>query len=83
MQPGVSIAVSEEFLQAVAERAAALVRQSLNERRWLYGARAAAEYLNWPVKRVYERTAAGTLPCHKDGSRLMFDTAELDRVIRG
>jgi excisionase family DNA binding protein len=50
--------------------------------RWLYGAKAAAAYLGWPAKRVTNKVAAGTLPHHRSGSRLMFSTAELDRCVR-
>jgi hypothetical protein len=50
--------------------------------RWLYGAKAAADYLDWPVKRVNNKVATGQCPHHRNGGRLMFNTAELDRSVR-
>jgi hypothetical protein len=50
--------------------------------RWLYGAKAAADYLGWPVKRVNNRVGTGELAHHRNGGRLMFNTAELDRGVR-
>jgi hypothetical protein len=79
----VELQVPDEFIEAVARRVAQILAVSHTEARWLYVAQAAADYLSWPVKRVYERSAAQELPSHKDGGRLMFNTAELDRHVRG
>ena len=43
---------------------------------WLAGAAAAAEYLDWPVERVYKHVHA--LPRRRHGNRLIFHRAELD-----
>ena len=50
--------------------------------RWLYGAKAAADYLGWPVKRLNNKVSADELPHHRSGGRLMFSSAELDRAVR-
>lgn len=74
---------SPALIEAIAQRSAELVLERQRENsRWLYGAKAAAEYLDWPVKRVSNKVAAGGLPHHRSGGRLMFDSAELDRIIR-
>ena len=36
--------------------------------------------LGWPVKRVNNKI--NDLPHHRNGGRLIFNTAELDRVVR-
>jgi hypothetical protein len=66
---------------AVFERLADILEARLRlghpESRWLYGAAAAAEFLNWPRERVYNRLSE--LPHARDGARLLFNTAELNR----
>jgi hypothetical protein len=79
-----AITIPEEFVEAIAQRAAAIVLERQREEptaRWLYGAKAAAQYLSWPVKRVTNKVAAGAIPHHRSGGRLMFNTAELDRSV--
>jgi hypothetical protein len=52
-------------VEAIAERAAQIVldrQQEETARRWLYGAKSAADYLGWPVKRVTNKVAADALP---------------------
>jgi hypothetical protein len=71
----------EALVEAVAERAAEIVLHRLREERpppsdWLYGAKAAAEHLGWPVKRVSNRLRE--IPHHRNGSRLVFNRRELD-----
>jgi hypothetical protein len=75
--------VSDELVEAIATRAAEIVFERQREGpapRWLYGAKAAAEYLGWPVKRVNNRISE--LPHYRSGNRVMFRTDELDRVVR-
>lgn len=38
---------------------------------------AAADYLACPTSRVYALVSANRIPVHRDGSRLLFDRAEL------
>lgn len=45
----------------------------------LYTAHQAAVYLRCPVQRIYERRRDGKLKCERDGRRLLFRRAELDR----
>jgi excisionase family DNA binding protein len=74
-----------ELLEAIAQRTAEIIEQRQADRgeaRWLYGAEAAAAYLGWPVKRVYNRVASDELPAHRSGGRLCFLTSELDRAVR-
>jgi excisionase family DNA binding protein len=40
---------------------------------------AAAEYLGWPKKRLYNLVAANEIPHRKQGNRLLFNRLELDR----
>lgn len=84
-QQAIAISLPEGVIEVIAQRAAAIVLEQHREEpvvRWLYGAKAAAAYLGWPAKRVTNKVAAGTLPHHRSGSRLMFSTAELDRCVR-
>ena len=75
-----SIALPPELVEAAAERAAELLAARLAESQpdspWL-DTRAAAEYLCWPVQRVYKHV--DELPHFRHGQRLMFRRDELDR----
>lgn len=78
-----ALPVPDDLVERIAERAADLVIERQREEpapRWLYGTKAAAEYLGWPVKRVNNKI--NDLPHHRNGGRLIFNTAELDRVVR-
>lgn len=77
----VSLALTDDAVEAIARRAAEILQAS-NEPapRWLTGAQAAADYLGWKVKRVHNRIHE--LPCHRNGGRLMFSTTELDEYVR-
>lgn len=69
----------DSVVQAVAERAAALVADRLEQRTAPYlDVAAAAEYLACPKSRVYALVSAGRIPHRRDGSRLLFRAAELD-----
>ena len=83
MSDPLALRVPDELVEQIATRAAEIVLNRQREEppsRWLYGAKAAAEYLGWPVKRVNNRISE--LPHHRNGGRLMFNTAELDRSVR-
>ena len=65
-----------EVLEALAERAAELVREQAHDgSRWL-DVDGAVRYLGWSKQRVYNHV--GELPHRKHHGRLMFNTAELD-----
>jgi hypothetical protein len=55
---GLSIELPAEAVEAIAVRAAELL--ATRQSRWLYGDKAAAEYLGWPVGRVTKLRQAGT-----------------------
>ena len=83
MSEPLAIQLPDALVEAVAERAAALVLERLREERaegrWV-SAKGAAEFLGWPVKRVYARRHL--LPHRRDGQRLHFNTSELDAWLR-
>jgi hypothetical protein len=90
MSAGLTIELPPETLEAIAQRAAEIVLEQLRQeqppggRRALYGARAAAEYLGWPVGRVEKLTAANAIPCHRtaERGRVTYLTAELDEWLQ-
>jgi excisionase family DNA binding protein len=73
------VELTEQQLDAIAERAAAMVveRESPEVARWLTVAEA-AEYLRCPTSRVYSLVSVKRIPFVKDGSRTLFDRGELD-----
>ncbi len=86
MTDALTIAVTPEVVDAIAQRAAEIVLEQLatlsreDGSRWLYGAKEAAAYLSWPVGRVEKLSAAGVLPSHRlEGEqRRPYRTDELD-----
>ena len=68
----------DDLVEALAQR----VALKLSESRWLYGDKAAAEYLGWPVRRVRDLRQAGELPAYGE-TRYSYHTAELDAYLRG
>ncbi len=83
----VGLMLDEHALDAIAQRAAALVLAQLEDLQhervspWLYGAKAAAEYLSWPIGRVQKLTAAGVLPHVKLGQRCAYRRDQLDGAL--
>jgi excisionase family DNA binding protein len=73
-----SITLPEEVLEAIAERAAELLaeRQRAQPEGYLDVA-GAAGFLACPTSRIYALVSANRIPHHRDGSRLLFDRAEL------
>ena len=76
-----TLIISDEQLEAIAQCAANIVVAHLAEQDrgrspWLSGAKEAAQYLDWPVERVYKRLAA--MPHYREGGRLMFRRDALD-----
>jgi excisionase family DNA binding protein len=67
-------------LQPLVDRLTAEVLDRLDEVQvspWL-NVVAAAEYLGWPKKRLYNLVAANEIPHRKQGNRLLFNRHELD-----
>jgi excisionase family DNA binding protein len=76
-----SLELPEAVLDQLARRVVELIgdtSQSESGSPWL-SAREAAEYLRWPLKRIYNLTAARAIPHHRQGGRLVFNREELDR----
>ena len=77
----VSVALPDDAVEAIARRAAEIVRESVEPAsRWLTGHKAAADYLGWPAKRIANKIHE--LPHHQNGGRVMFSTRELDEYVR-
>ena len=77
---GLQLELSGDFLEALAQRVAAIVAAQLeapSSPRWLTADRA-AEYLSVPVKRIYNLTSRGEIPHRKQDGRLLFRRDELD-----
>ena len=66
-----------ELLDQLARRVADLVAVERTSSPWM-SAPQAAEYLDWPIKRVYNLTSAQSIPHHRQGGRLIFHRDELD-----
>ncbi len=77
------LAVPAEVLDALAERAAAIVVNQIEAEAepWL-DVPAAAAHLACGKSRIYALTSAGRIPHHRDGSRLLFRRTELDAWVR-
>jgi len=72
--------VTPELIEEVAQRAAELVATSVPTGTEVDGyldVAGAADFLACPRSRVYSLVSAGRIPHHRDGSRLLFDRAEL------
>lgn len=77
--PEQTITVPPELLEAIATRAAELVAERLPAEAdsGFLDVAGAAEFLSCPRSRLYSLVSAGRIPHHRDGSRLLFDRAEL------
>lgn len=75
--------IADEVLERIAERAAELLAdwQRVAARGYLDVA-GAADFLACPKSRIYSLVSVGRLPHHHDGSRLLFDSAELREYVR-
>jgi len=79
----VTLDIGDEIVERIAQRAAELLvdRQSAMASGYLDVA-GAADFLACPKSRIYALVSAGRLPHHHDGSRLLFDPAELREYVR-
>jgi len=75
-----------ELVERIAERAAELVAEKHSDDQADAGGyldvAAAADFLACPRSRIYGLVSAKRIPHHKDGSRLLFDRAELRDYVR-
>jgi excisionase family DNA binding protein len=75
-----ALTLSDEALEAIAARAAELVIEKLGSQNgspWMTRPQA-ADYLALPVSRLEKDR---TIPCHRDGRRVLYHRDELDRFL--
>ncbi len=80
-----SLDISAELVERIAERAAELIADRQNagaEDGWLRGAERIAAYIDCPRSRVYALASARRIPIHRDGSALVARCSELDAWLR-
>ncbi len=70
-----------DVLDELARRVATLL-DGRNGSPWM-SAPEAADYLRYPLKRVYNLTAANAIPHHRQTGRLVFHRSELDDWLAG
>jgi excisionase family DNA binding protein len=76
--PTLSIDVPPEWVEAVAERVLEILEgRGARDREGYLDVPGAAEFLACPTSRIYALVSADRIPHHRDGSRLLFDRAEL------
>ena len=78
----VAVELPDAVLEAIASRAADLLaeRQTASASPWL-DTKGAAEYLAAPVSRIHDPVQLGKLTPRRDGRRLLFRAADLDRYL--
>jgi excisionase family DNA binding protein len=78
----IAIELPPSLLEALSDRVAEVIAARLDDRvvakRWL-NTDEAANYLSIPKKRLYTHRERLGIPCHKQGSLLLFDRLELDQ----
>jgi excisionase family DNA binding protein len=81
-----SITLSDEALEQIAQRAAEILAERQHDRavsqRWLTVDQAAA-YIGAKRQRIYDLRSAGRLSRNGDGRRGLVDRHELDRLVGG
>jgi excisionase family DNA binding protein len=79
-----NLQVDEKSLEALAQRVLALIRKKdrfLPVEEGFVDVQGAADFLACPKSRIYALVSARRLPHHRDGSRLLFDPAELREYV--
>lgn len=80
---GLSLAVPDALVEQIAERAAELLADRVAPAEDGYlDVQGAAEFLACPTSRIYSLVSARRIPHHRDGSRLLFDRAELREYVK-
>jgi excisionase family DNA binding protein len=82
----VHVDIGEELIEQIARRAAELLADHVEavepgDRGYL-DVGGAAEFLSCPKSRIYSLASLGRIPHYHDGSRLLFDRAELREYVR-
>lgn len=79
-----AIPLPPDLIEQVAQRAAELVGASaLPADTGYIDVDGAAAFLACPKSRIYSLVSAKRIPFHKDGSRTLFDRAELRAFVEG
>lgn len=84
---GLTLHLSDEALEALADRLEPILRERLEARtqgaslrEWL-NVPEAAEYLGCGEQRIYQLRSDGRLPAHKEGGRAVVRRADLDALV--
>jgi excisionase family DNA binding protein len=80
-EPAFTFSLGPDALEALARRAAELVREGMADHGYM-DVKAAADYLACKPDRIYALVSAERIPHHRDGSRLLFDRGELREYVR-
>lgn len=79
---GLRVELPPELVELVAQRAAELVAEQVGSDDGYLDVAGAAAFLACPKSRIYSLVSARRIPHHRDGSRLLFDRAELREYVR-
>jgi excisionase family DNA binding protein len=80
---GFDLHLPPDLIEQIAVRAAEIVAErETPEPDGFLDASGAADFLACGTSRIYSLVSAGRLPIHRDGSRLLFDRAELRAYVR-
>jgi excisionase family DNA binding protein len=81
--PALKFDLPDELVEQIAERAAELLAARRSpEAEGFLDVMGAADFLACPKSRIYSLVSVGRIPHHRDGSRLLFDRAELRDYVR-
>ncbi len=81
MSQGLWIDLPDALVDAVANRVLERLADHQAEPAGYLDVAGAAEFLSCPTSRIYSLVSAGRIPVHRDGSRLIFDPAELRQYV--
>jgi excisionase family DNA binding protein len=82
MTEPLTLGLPDELVEQIAARAAELVVERPAEPDGFLDVTGASKYLACRTSRIYSLVSAGRIPHHRDGSRLLFDRAELREYVR-
>ena len=83
MRSAGALSFDDEFLDELAERIAERLGAAGGaDDHGFLDVDGAARYMSCPKSRIYSLVSAKRLPHHRDGSRLLFDRAELREFVR-
>lgn len=80
---GLALELPDELLERLAHRVADLLaeREAPTAEAGYLDVTGAAEFLACPTSRIYSLVSAKRIPHHRDGSRLLFQRAELHAFV--